>query len=232
MENKGNFRLTVNRETLVDRLVQLLQESILTGKINPKTRLSEAGVAGKFGVSRAPAREALQRLEEMNLVRKTHLGREVVKFSREEFNQIYELKNVIEAFGVMKGSLLIQEKELARLRSIFCQMEQCLTKGDLSRLRYLNYEFHDLMVSCCQNEKLVETYSSLVKKVRWATSLSLELPARPEESFREHKLIYEAFLQRDTNTLRALLEDHSNKNMRRILSQMETMEEGLKEPSY
>lgn len=224
MEKEKNIRLTVNRETLVDRLVQILQDSILTGKIKPKTRLSEAGVAEEFGVSRVPAREALQRLEEMNLVRKNHLGREVVEFSREEFTQIYELKNVIEAFGAAKGCLLASEEKLAELQSILLKMEQSLSKGDLNQLRYLNYEFHDLMVNCCQNEKLIEVYSSLVKKIRWATSLSLELPARPEESFREHKLIYEAFRERNSERLRGLMEEHSYHNMCRILSQMENRE--------
>lgn len=51
-------RLTVHRETLVDRLVYLLQESILSGRLKPKTKLSEARVAKEFGVSRVPAWEA------------------------------------------------------------------------------------------------------------------------------------------------------------------------------
>ena len=74
--------LTARRETLVDRLVQLLQEAICSGKLSPEMAISEAGIAKEFGVSRVPAREALQRLEEMNLVRKTYRGREIMKFSR------------------------------------------------------------------------------------------------------------------------------------------------------
>lgn len=214
-------RLTVHRETLVDRLVQLLQESILSGNLKPKTKLSEAQVAKEFGVSRAPAREALQRLEEMNLIRKNHLGREVAEFSSDEFQQIYELKNVVEAFGAMKGALKAKEEEMARIQSVLGRMEQCILSGDLTRLRYLNYEFHDLLVSCCQNKKLIETYQSLVKQVRWATSLSLELPARPEESFREHREIFEAFQHKDEEKVRVLLEMHSNANLNRILSRME-----------
>lgn len=81
MTEKEQSILDIRRETLVDRLVQLLQESIFSGKRLPKTRISEMGVAKEFGISRVPAREALQRLEETNLVRKTHLGREIVQFS-------------------------------------------------------------------------------------------------------------------------------------------------------
>ena len=84
MEEQQVQPIQIQRETLVDRLVELLQESILKGKIKPKTRLSESGVAKIYGVSRVPAREALQRIEERGLVRKNHLGREVIEFSREE----------------------------------------------------------------------------------------------------------------------------------------------------
>jgi DNA-binding GntR family transcriptional regulator len=214
-------RLIVHRETLVDRLVHLLQESILSGDLKPKTKLSEAQVAKEFGVSRAPAREALQRLEEMNLIRKNHLGREVAEFSPDEFQQIYELKNVVEAFGAMQGALKAKEEEMTKIQSVLRRMEQCVASGDLTHLRYLNYEFHDLLVSCCENKKLIETYQSLVKQIRWATSLSLELPARPEESFREHREVFEAFQRQDAESVRVLLEAHSHANMNRILSQME-----------
>ncbi|NIS61920.1 MAG: GntR family transcriptional regulator, partial [Proteobacteria bacterium] len=78
--NTKDITINLNRETLVDRIVDILEGRILTGELKPTAKLSEARVAKEFGVSRVPAREALQRLQEMNLVRKTRLGREVAKF--------------------------------------------------------------------------------------------------------------------------------------------------------
>lgn len=220
MKSSINSRITVYRETIVDKLVQILQEKILSGQLKPRTRLSEAGVAKEYGVSRVPAREALQRLEEMKLIRKNHLGREVVEFSPDEFEEIYELKNVIEAFGAMRGSIKAQKEELTKIKSIIDQMEKCISKGDLTSLRHLNHEFHDLLVSCCGNKMLIETYQTLVRQIRWATSLSLELPTRPKEAFSEHKEIFEAFRNKDSKKVRILLEKHSEENLKRVLSQM------------
>lgn len=220
MKTSINSTITIYRETIVDKLVQILQEKILSGQLKPKTRLSEAAVAKEFGVSRAPAREALQRLEEMKLIRKSHLGREVVDFSPDEFEEIYELKNVIEAFGAMRGCRKAQEEELTKIKSIIDQMEKCISKGDLTSLRHINYEFHDLLVSCCRNKILIDTYQLLVKQIRWATSLSLELPARPKDAFSEHKEIFEAFLHKDSERVRFLLEKHSEENLKRVVSQM------------
>lgn len=216
--------IIVNRETIVDKLVKILQESILSGKIKAKTRLSEASVAKQFGVSRVPAREAMQRLEEMNFLRKNHLGREVVEFSRNEFCHIYELKNIIEAYGAMQGALQASEEELAEIEAKVQQMEICVSSGALEKLRRLNYEFHDLLVACGPNRKLKETYLSLVKQIRWATPLSLNLPARPVASFQEHEEIFEAFQRKESEKVRTLLEAHSEGSMKRVLAQMEEKE--------
>ncbi len=213
----------LNRETLVDRIVDVLEDRILTGELEPKTKLSETRVANEFGVSRAPAREALQRLQEMNLVRKTYVGREVVSFSLKEFREIYELKNVIEAFGAMKGTLNATERDIKKIQSVMNNMTKCLDLGELNKLRGLNYEFHDLLVKCSGNQRLIETYTLLVKQIRWAISF---LPPRTQKSFNEHRSIFEAFKQREAEKVRVLLETHSNDNWERILSQLKNKQRG------
>ena len=214
----------LNRETLVDRIVDILEDRILTGELEPRTKLSEARVANEFGVSRVPAREALQRLQEMNLVRKTHLGREVAEFSLAEYRDIYELKNIVEAFGAMKGALKARNRDLKEIQSCINNMANCLNAGEFEKLKYLNYRFHDFMVKCSGNQKVIETYILLVKQVRWASSLSHDLPGRPQHSLKEHQAIFEAFRQRKAEKVRFLLETHSNNNMERILSQLKRKE--------
>lgn len=225
MPEKGTPILSVRRETLVDKLLQHLQESILSGKRPPKSKISETGIAREFGVSRVPAREALQRLEKMNLIRKTHLGREIAQFSPEEFRQIYELKNVVEAFGAMKGCLNAGEEEMRRIEEIIRRMEKASSRGDVDLLLGLNHEFHDSLVFCCGNPQVIETFLSLVQKIRWVMPFSLRLPTRPKQSYREHRDIFAAFRKREAQKVREMLEAHSDANMKRFLAHMETKEE-------
>jgi DNA-binding GntR family transcriptional regulator len=220
MPKDESASLAIRRETLVDKLLLLLQESILSGKRLPKSKISEVGIAKEFGVSRVPAREALQRLEEMNLVRKTHLGREIMQFSREEFEQIYELKNVVEAFGAMKGCLNAKQQDMKRIEAILKKMEKTLAREDVDQLMGLNHLFHDALVFCCDNPQVIDTFSSLVRKIRWVMPFSLRLPTRPEQSYREHREIFAAFRKREAEKLRQLLERHSNNNMHRIVAKM------------
>jgi len=213
----------LNRETLVDRIVDVLEDRILTGELEPKTKLSETRVANEFGVSRAPAREALQRLQEMNLVRKTYVGREVVSFSLKEFREIYELKNVIEAFGAMKGAVNATDQDLKEIQWVIDKMKVCVNSRNLSQLRCLNVQFHDLLVNCSGNQKVIGTYVSLAKQVRWA-ALSLTLPHRPARSTEEHLAIFKAFKQRDAKKVRTLMEKHTTGSMERILIQLRRKE--------
>lgn len=219
-----NIKLNLHRETLVDRIVNILEDRILAAELLPRTKLSEARVANEFGVSKVPAREALQRLEEMNLVRKTHLGREVANFSLEEFREIYELKNVVEAFGAMKGAVNATSQDLKEIQWVIDKMKDCTNSRDLSELRRMNLQFHDFLVCCSGNQKVIETYGLLAKQVRWAASLSFSLPHRPVRSTKEHIAIFEAFKGRDAKKVRTLLENHTNRSMERTLSQLKRKE--------
>jgi DNA-binding GntR family transcriptional regulator len=56
---------------LYRRAFDILAEEIRKGAIAPGTRLNESGLAARFGISRAPARQALGELERAGLVEKS-----------------------------------------------------------------------------------------------------------------------------------------------------------------
>ncbi|MDI4663907.1 GntR family transcriptional regulator [Xanthobacter autotrophicus] len=55
---------------LHERAFDILASQIVSGALRPGERLLESRVAEKFGISRAPARQALARLEQLGLVRR------------------------------------------------------------------------------------------------------------------------------------------------------------------
>ena len=224
MSAARNDLLNFHRETLPDRLVRLLQESIFSGKYPPESMISESGVAKEFGVGRVPAREALLRLEEMNLVRKNHLRREIVKLSPEEFSHMYDLKTAIETFGIIKGSLLATKEEIDTIKEILDRMDQATAQNDIVQRRNLNQTFHEALISCCKNQTLIDAFLPLTKQLRWTTSLIIKLPDRQRESNREHREIFAVFQQKKTEKLRKLIEKHASDNVNRVLALMEPSE--------
>ena len=55
-------------QTNADRLAQSVADAIIAGTLHPGSRLDEHGLAGRYGVSRTPVREALRQLAAMGLV--------------------------------------------------------------------------------------------------------------------------------------------------------------------
>lgn len=210
----------LQRETLVDRIVDIIEERILSGEIPPRTKLSEPKVALEFDVSRIPAREALNRLEDMGLVQKNHLGRTVKVFELKEFGEIYELKNMLEAYCVMLAAFKATERDHKKLISLLGEMQRHLNSETQKERRRLNIQFHDHMVSCSQNRKFIEAYQLHAKKVRWASTYALQIPDRPKLAFEEHREILNAFIKRDGEKARTLMENHTNRVKEVVLEQL------------
>lgn len=221
MTENGNLKLTLARETLADRLLAEIQDRIITGKLVSGEKISEPGIAKEFGVSRVPAREALQRLEEIGLVRKTYLGREVVKIDKEGFRQTTELKIIVEAFGAMQGAFNATEADIRHIEGIIAKMEAAITAPDLQFRLDLNNEFHDCLVRCSGNRKIIDTFADLSVKVRWILPYSLRTHSDPVKAHAGHLAIFDAFKRRDGVRVRALIEQLSNASLERILREVE-----------
>ena len=73
-----------------------LEEMILSGEIKPKEKILENELAKKLGVSRTPIREALNKLEQKNLVvRIPHKGTYVREISLDEVEEIYIIRGLL-----------------------------------------------------------------------------------------------------------------------------------------
>ena len=62
-----NEVLADSSRTLADRVFSRLQDDIVRGVIAPGSKVSETDLAGRYGVSRGPLREAVRRLESRKL---------------------------------------------------------------------------------------------------------------------------------------------------------------------
>ena len=222
--NKEKICFNLNRETLVDKIVEYLEKEILSGAIPKKTKLSELKVASKFNVSRVPAREALNRLEDKGLIQKDHNGRMVKALKLEEFREIFQLKTTVEAYCVMQGAYNASEKDCQKLKLLLTEMEKNLSFENKKSLRNLNVQFHNYMVYCSRNKTFIEVYESQRKKIRFTSSYALETSDQPKVAFKEHCNILNAFVEKDGKNARKLIEDHKNKHMEFIIKKLNQKE--------
>src|SRR5262245_66220378 len=87
-----------------DKAYSWIRNRIFAGGFAPGTHLKETELAGRIGVSRSPVRDALRRLSGEGLVAmERDRGTYVNEFSREEIEEIFELRDALEAYGAALG---------------------------------------------------------------------------------------------------------------------------------
>ncbi|MFC8197910.1 GntR family transcriptional regulator [Streptomyces sp. NPDC060006] len=89
--------------SLRDAVYAKLRASVLDGKFGPRERLAEMRLAGQFGVSRTPVREALARLASDGLIERGADGYFVTIPNLTQLSDFYELRITLELRGIARA---------------------------------------------------------------------------------------------------------------------------------
>ncbi len=132
--------LTINAKSLRDEIVEALQRSIILGLIKPGAPLIERELAEKFGVSSIPVREALHELEGRGLVvKRPNRTCCVIELSREELNQMFELRALLEPQVIAWASERMTAEEAASIQPLLEELKKAAAQNDFAQ-----FFFHDL----------------------------------------------------------------------------------------
>jgi DNA-binding GntR family transcriptional regulator len=151
----------------VDRVYEQLRAGILHGGYPPGTRLGEAELAEVTGSSRTPVREALRRLQVEGLVEEhPHRGARVPAWTREDLEEIYDLRTLLEGFAVQRAATRIRPEELDRMEELCGLIERAARPGahqDLDTVAELNAEFHGIVRAAAASTRLVTMLNAVVQ---------------------------------------------------------------------
>jgi phosphonate utilization transcriptional regulator len=178
----------VQSSSLPALVQQELERIILSGGLPSGSKLNEAAIAQRLGVSRGPVREAFRALEESGLVRlEKNRGVFVRRIPVEEADEIYELRAVLDEFV---GRRLAQTATPAHLRELgvrIDRMEKAAAKGDVGAYLAANVDFHDRLVELAGNAKLLGMYRRLVNELHLFRHATLAQGGALPVSTREHR---------------------------------------------
>jgi DNA-binding GntR family transcriptional regulator len=175
-----------------------LRGAIITGELTTGERLKTADIAGRYGVSSTPVREALRHLESLGFVHFIPRKMGVVKeFSTREIEEIYTIQVELEGLAARLTSRRCSARELQKLKKNQKQMEAAYEKGKLDEYIRMNAEFHRLFSQFSGNQrlmKMIENTSDHIERFRF---LILKYPGKPRDSLLQHQTILEALQARD-----------------------------------
>lgn len=197
-------------QTLREQIVSSLRESIIRGDLDPGQKLTEPELSEKLGISRTPIREAFRQLEsEGFLTVMPRRGAIVSRISRKEIDDFYELKSLLEGYAARIGAEKIDEKGIKRLRKINEQLIDLSEIDDVDAFFLKNDEFHNVFLSYCGNEKLLEFLEHMVKKFMRFRLGALSVPGRLKKSVKQHDEIIKAMAGKDGRLAEAVVSKHA-----------------------
>jgi DNA-binding GntR family transcriptional regulator len=153
-----------------------IKKDILAGVLQPGERLLVLEIAGRFQISQAPVREALERLKSEGLIdSKPNKGSVVSEITAKEVRDIFVLREIIEGFAVRESMPKLMERDYQYLGDVLRRMDLAIRDSDLLQILELDMEFHGFFYKLCDNQAVLELWNTMKTKVMRFMAISNRL---------------------------------------------------------
>ncbi len=187
----------------------LILEAIDTGVYKPGDRLVESELADRFGVSRTPIREALQRLETQSLLARDGRSLIVASLDHNQLSELYVVRGELEGLAARLAARHGTAEEIRLLREMF-EADKALV-NDPEALSRANRRFHRQIHLASHNRFLVQQLDLVHRSMALLASTSIAVAGRGEDTLREHGAIVEAIESGNGDAAYTALKEHISK---------------------
>lgn len=184
----------------------LILDAIDQGIYRPGDRLVESELADRFGVSRTPIREALQRLETQSLLTRDGRSLIVASLDHAQMAELYAVRQELEGLAARLAAQHAAVEEIEVLRGMV-EADHALL-GDPQALARANRRFHHQIHLASHNRFLVQQLDLVYRSMALMARTSLAAKGRGEKALAEHAEIVEAIAARDGARAAQALKDH------------------------
>ena len=184
----------------------LILEAIDTGVYRPGDRLVESELAERFGVSRTPIREALQRLETQSLLARDGRSLIVASLDHNQLAELYAVRTELEGLAARLAAQHAAPEEVRVLREMV--EEDAALLGDPDALSRANRRFHKQIHLASHNRFLVQQLDLVHRSMALMATTSLAAEGRGETALAEHREIVDAIERGDGDAAYAALKRH------------------------
>lgn len=184
----------------------LILEAIDVGVYRPGDRLVENELADRFGVSRTPIREALQRLETQSLLARDGRSLIVASLDHNQMAELYVVRAELEGLAARLAAQHATAEEVRVLQDMVEEDRALL--GDPQALSRANRRFHKQIHLASHNRYLVQQLDLVHRSMALMATTSLAAEGRGEVALGEHAAIVDAIRRRDEEGAYQALRNH------------------------
>ncbi len=215
----------VNRESVVQQVINKITDSIMTGELKPGDKLpTELELIETFGVSRNSLRSALQTLRAYGVIEVRRpegtfvcdgvspqvlnpMLYSILLRKSEAAKDVVELRQVID-FGVSK--FIVQQglnsEDQEKLEKKYYELVEAIMteKYDINQIACLDMEFHSLMAQATNNSMLVmlnEFLLNITSESRYRTIKKIYSENDREYLVKAHRVHLDALEQKEGSNL-------------------------------
>jgi DNA-binding GntR family transcriptional regulator len=191
------------------KLIERLENMILTGVFQPRERLVELNLAEDLEVSRFWVRDAFKILETKGLIKVIpYKGAMVCDLDEHEIENIFEVRTELDSLATRKAAENTRKSDLNFLKRMARKFEASVKRGDLGEMISANEDFHGYIYELSQNPTLIQVINQLKAQshiLRYHAWASPDIIKRIQK---EHKLFIEALGKKDFKLLDELARRH------------------------
>lgn len=207
----------VDQRSTAEVIADKLREAIVRGGLGPGEQLGEADLAARFGVSRGPVREAMQRLVSEGLLHSIrNRGIFVIELTLADVVDIYRARTAIEGGAltlILDGRRDIAHEALAP--SVAAMLDRAAA-GDAAGVSDADRQFHETLVAAAGSPRLVRAARTLLIETRMCLgALQTTYPDLREQA-QEHVALREAISAATPARVHRLLRDHMDDAVQRL----------------
>jgi DNA-binding GntR family transcriptional regulator len=191
-------------------ITSVLESEIESGKLPPGELLDERKLAERFGVSRTPVREALQKLAVQNLVQIVpRQGVVVSRMSVTQLREMLELLGELEGLTAKLAARRINDEQRSRLQAAIEQCASAVERDDSRGFTEANAAYHETIYEASCNRYLTDQIHTIRRLIGRYRPRLFDSPARRQKSLDEHRKLAAAICAGDEAGSESLAVEHA-----------------------
>lgn len=218
--------------SLSDKVYRNIKLDILNSYLEPGERITETHLSKIMKVSKAPIKDALNKLEKDGFV--TIIPRKgtiVKRITIRDIDDIFEIREMIEPLLLIKSIDTINFKDLEYFERKFRDfLDKEVNEKNKEEYSIIDQKFHKLFNKNCKNNKIIKLFNDLYEKIYWFRKFSIYIHSFKRRSVYEHLAIIDAIKKKDKLSVIKELIKHLRNTKKSIITELKT--ENKKNANY
>ncbi|TWT49387.1 putative HTH-type transcriptional regulator YdfH [Rubripirellula amarantea] len=196
--------MTLPPQTVREQITNRLRDDLVSGRFEAGSMLREIELAGRFGVSRGPVRDAFIQLSHEGYLSYYANRGVMVRHppNPDDRKFITSIRRQIEAYAIEKGVPNLTDDNLKKVASSLEKLKSACDGGEATSIALCDVEFHEAIMKACGGEDLVGAWRQLCSRML----LTYTRHDDYDQTYREHLDIFNALSERNAEAAIAAID--------------------------